>query len=173
MNSRKFVAVFEASPSGELNPAELSTRILAPGKVVMVIDESSKRIYMWLGMGSSQNNRMTAKRAANSIPIFGLRAKGLEFPVGRDCRIIEIDQSLIESTSETSSSFVELQELLKKSYKKVADGVWYTVEKYEMVSEKVKPEAKIVEGRMLYEMSHLEKETTEKDKKRKTEERKK
>ena len=163
------MAVFEASPSGEFNPAELSMRILAPGKVVMIIDESSKRIYMWLGIGSSRNNRMTARRAANSIPMFGLRAKGLDFPVGRDCRIIEIDQSLIESTSETISSFAELQELLKKSYKKVADGVWYGAEKSEMAPENVRPEAKVVEGRLLYEMSHLEKETIEKDKKRKTE----
>nr|MDO8097881.1 hypothetical protein [Candidatus Njordarchaeota archaeon] len=172
MSSRKYVTSFEVNTSGELVPTELSTRTTDPKKVVLIIDEASRKIYLWLGSESSKNNRMVARRAANSIPIFGLKVKGLDFPVGKDCKITEVDESLKDSDKLASSNLVQLEDLLKRPYTKLADGIWHIKElPVPQKEEKLKPEARTLERRMQYEMSHLEKETVEKDKKRRAEER--
>jgi hypothetical protein len=163
----RYVGSFEVTLSGEYVPRELSTKTIEPSKVIMVIDEFSKRIYLWLGEKSSQSNKMGARRAVKTIPTFGLKAEGLDYPIGRDCKIIEIDQSAAQTDISTRSNLAELEELLKKSYSKVAEGVWYTKEVAPQAGED-KPEAKIVEKRMLFEMNHLERESTGKDKKKKS-----
>jgi len=174
LSSRKYVTSFEVNSSGELIPTELSTKTTDPRKVVLIIDEASRKIYLWLGSESSKNNRMVAKRTANSIPIFGLKVKGLDFPVGKDCKITEVDESLKDSDKLARSNLVELENLLKRPYGKLTNGIWYAREApLPGKEEKLKTEARILESRMQYEMGHLEKETVEKDKKRKTEEHKK
>jgi hypothetical protein len=164
MSQKRYVGSFEVTLSGEYIPRELSTGIIDPSKVIMVIDEFSKRIYLWLGEKTSQSNKMGARRAVKTIPTFGLRAKGLDYPIGRDCKIIEIDQSVAQSDNSISSSLSQLEELLKRSHSKVVEGVWFTKESAPPANED-RPEAKIVEKRMLFEMSHLEKEAMKKDKK--------
>lgn len=170
LSSRKYVALFDVNASGELIPTDVSTITADPKKVALIVDEASRRIYLWLGSASSKNNRMVAKRTANSIPIFGLRAKGLDFPVGKDCKITEIDESLKNSDKLTQSNLVELEGLLKRPYTKQAEGIWYTKEVPQLGKEELKIEARVLESRMQYEMDHLEKTTTGKDKKKKTEE---
>jgi hypothetical protein len=171
MSLKKYVGSFEVNLSGEYIPREMSSKIIEPSKVVIVIDEFSKRIYLWLGAKSSQNSRMGARRAVKTIPTFGLRAKGLDFPVGKECKIIEIDESIEQSDSSTHSNLAELRKILGKTYTKVTDGIWYAKETTPQEREE-KPEAKIVERRLLFEMSHLEKESIEKDKKKKVDEHK-
>jgi hypothetical protein len=166
MSQRRYIGSFEVTLSGEYIPRELSTKIIEPSKVIMVIDEFSKKIYLWLGEKTSQGNKMGARRAIKTIPTFGLTVAGLGFPIGRDCKIIEIDGSEIQSDSSARSNFTELEELLKGSYTKPAEGVWYASEVPPSAKEN-KPEAKIVERRILFEMSHLEKEAIGKDKKKK------
>jgi hypothetical protein len=168
MFQKRYVGSFEVTLSGEYVPRELSVKVIEPGKVIMIIDEFSKRIYLWLGEKSSQSNKMGARRAIKTIPTFGLRAEGLGFPIGRDCKIIEIDETA-KTDSETRLNLAQLEELLKKSYKKITEGVWYASETPPETKED-KPEAKIVEKRMLFEMSHLEKEAIGKDKKKKASE---
>jgi hypothetical protein len=111
---------------------------------------------------------MSARRAVKTIPTFGLRAAGLGFPIGRDCKIVEVDGSAIQSDSMTRSYLTELEELLKGNYKKITEGVWYASE-IPPEGKEGRPEAKIVENRMLFEMRHLEKEAMGKDKKKKSE----
>jgi hypothetical protein len=168
MSQKRYVGSFEVTLSGEYIPRDLSTKTIEPGKVIMVIDEFSKRIYLWLGEKSSQSNKMSARRAVKTIPTFGLRAAGLGFPIGRDCKIVEVDESAIESDDTTRSHLTELQELLMGSYKKITEGVWYASE-IPPEAKEGKPEAQIVENRMLFEMRHLEKEAMGKDKKKKGE----
>jgi hypothetical protein len=165
MSYKKYVGSFEVTLSGEYIPRELSSKIIEPTKVIIVIDEFSKRIYLWLGAKSSQSTKMGSRRAVKTIPTFGLRAKGLDFPVGKECKIIEIDESMIQSDSPTHSSLAELHKLLEKTYIKVTDGIWYAKEATPQEREE-KPEARIVERRLLFEMSHLEKEALKKDKKK-------
>jgi hypothetical protein len=169
MIQKKYVGSFEVTLPGEYIPRELSTKLIEPSKVIMIIDEFSNRIYLWLGEKSSLSNKMSARRAIKTIPTFGLKAEGLGFPIGRDCKIIEIDESAAQSDSSTRSNLAELEELLKRSYKKITEGVWYASETPPEAKED-KLEAKIVERRMLFEMSHLEKEAMGKDKKKKASE---
>lgn len=171
MSLKKYVGSFEVTLSGEYNPSELSSKIIEPTKVIIVIDESSKRIYLWLGAKSSQSSKMGARRAVKTIPTFGLRTKGLDFPVGKECKIIEIDESIEQSDSSTHSNLAELHKILGKTYTKVTDGIWYAKEATPQEREE-KPEARMVERRLLFEMSHLEKESIEKDKKKKVDEHK-
>lgn len=164
----KYVASFVVDPSGQFVPTELSTQILDSRKVVAVIDEPSKRIYLWLGKESSQNNKMGARRAVKSIPTFGLRVKGAEFPLGRDCRIAEIEESMEGSDSTTRTTLAKLEALLKKPHTKQSEGIWIVKDAPASAMGEMKTEAKILERRMQFEMSHLEKETTGKDKKEKS-----
>ena len=174
MSSKKYVTSFEVNSSGELVPTELSTRTADPKKVILIIDEASKKIYLWLGAETSKNNRLVARRTANSIPIFGLKVKGLEFPVGKDCKIAEVDESLKNSDEQARSNMENLEAFLKIPYTRLADGIWYAKEPpVPRKEETLKPEAKVLERRMQYEMGHLEKESVQKDKKKKAEERKK
>jgi hypothetical protein len=173
LSSRKYITSFEVSSSGELVPAELSIKTADPRKVVLIIDEASGKIYLWLGVQSSKNKQLVARRTANSIPIFGLKVRGLEFPVGKDCKIIEVDESLKDSDEQARSNMAQLEALLRVTYFKLADGIWYAkVPPLPQKGEALKSEASILERRMQYEMGHLEKETVEKDKKKRTEERK-
>jgi hypothetical protein len=166
MSQKRYVGSFEVTLSGEYIPRELSRKTIEPSRVIMVIDELSKRIFLWLGEKSSQSNKMGARRAVKTIPTFGLKVKGLDYPIGRDCKIIEIDESIAQSDSSTRSNLDQLEELLKRSYMKLVEGVWYRREVPPQAKED-KPEAKIVEKRMLFEMGHLEKEAMGKDKKKK------
>jgi hypothetical protein len=162
------------SSSGELVPTELSTKTADPRKVILIIDESSKKIYLWLGAESSKNKQLVARRAANSIPIFGLKVRGLEFPVGKDCEIAEVDESLKNYDEQVRSNMTNLEALLRIPYTRLTDGIWYAKEQAGLrKEEKLKPEAKVLERRMEYEMGHLEKESVQKDKKKRTEERRK
>ncbi len=165
MIQKRYVGSFEVTLSGEYIPRELSSKTIEPGKAIMIVDEFSKRIYLWLGEKSSQSNKMGARRAVKTIPTFGLRTAGLEYPIGRDCKIIEIDGSAIESDSSTRANLAELEELLKRTYTKVVEGVWDASET-PLETKEEKPEARIVERRMQFEMSHLEKEAMKKDKKK-------
>jgi hypothetical protein len=173
LSSKKYITSFEVNASGELIPTELSTKTTDTEKVILIIDEASMKIYLWIGSESSKNNRMVAKRIANSIPIFGLRVKGLDFPVGKDCKIAEVDESQRDSDKLAHSNLVELENLLKRPHAKLTEGIWYAREAPLPRKEKLDTEARVLESRMQYEMGHLEKETVEKDKKRRTEERRK
>jgi hypothetical protein len=167
------VASFVVDASGEFVPTDMSAKILDSNKVVAVIDEPSRKIFLWLGSGSTLNNRMGAKRAVKPIPTFGLRVKGAEFPIGRDCKIIEVDEATAGSDENTRASLSELEALLKKPHRKQGEGIWY-VEDFATESKgETRTEAKILERRIQFEMSHLEKETIAKHSKRRTEENKK
>jgi hypothetical protein len=167
LSSGKYVASFVVDPTGELVPSELSPQALDSRKVVVVIDEPSKRIYLWLGKGSSLNNKMGARRIVKSIPIFGLRKEGAEFPLGRDCKIIEIEESLIGSDNAIRVNMQEFDALLRKPHIMHGAGIWHLEDVPPPAKDEIKTEAKILERRMQFEMSHLERETIAKTKKEK------
>ncbi|WXG42559.1 MAG: hypothetical protein WED04_00370 [Promethearchaeati archaeon SRVP18_Atabeyarchaeia-1] len=173
MSSAKYIASFVVNSSGEFIPAELSINIIEPSRVVAVIDEPAKKIHLWLGKKSSLNNRMGAIRNVKSIPTFGLKTKGATFPIGRDCRVIQIDESLTGSDSTTRADLAELEALLKKPHTEQSKGVWRVGELPSKEEGEMKTEAKVLEKRMQFEMSHLERETTGKGKKKESEEGKK
>jgi hypothetical protein len=170
LSSGKYVASFIVDPSGEFIPAELGAEALDSKKVVVIIDEPSKRIYLWLGKASSQNNKMGARRTVKSIPTFGLRKKGIEFPLGRDCTIVEIEESRAESDSATRTNLADLSTLFKRPHIKRSAGIWRVEDVSPAETGEFKTDAKILERRMQYEMSHLEREAMTKNKKGKQEE---
>ena len=169
LSSGKYVASFIVGPSGELIPNELSPQTLDSGKVAIVIDEPSKRIYLWMGKGSSLNNKMGARRIVKSIPIFGLKKEGAEFPLGRECKIIEIEEALVASDNTTRINMEEFETLLKKPHTRTGAGISRLEEVSPPAKGETSSEAKILERRMQYEMSHLERETIGKRKKGKEE----
>ncbi|MFX1476177.1 MAG: hypothetical protein ACFFCO_11960 [Promethearchaeota archaeon] len=126
-----YLALIEVAESGELQSLSWDPDHLMDGRVILVIDEPKKRIWVWLGRATSVVQRTTALRQTRFILRNGFKIQ--DITVGAKCT------EFVEVTGESTDSRIgELRELFKAHPKEDALFISIGVE--------AKPEAAIAEA---------------------------
>lgn len=130
----KIFAMLEID-AGETRPIPISLSYLSPNRTILIIDEETENIYLFIGRDVGLVARKTAERIAQSIKTYGIKIGNMI--VGRNCR-----NTIIIDQGELGESFKEIyQNLINKI------ELWEPVNKSAVDLEKEKPKpAKKVEA---------------------------
>jgi hypothetical protein len=119
---KAYAIMFDVLEGGVCEPIEWSKENLVPDKIIMVLDESDRIIWLFHGKKRGLVSRRTALRQAQSL-------KGHGYTIGRSIigrnmdKIVEIDERKIGRDPETDAENEKFMALLSKTVVKEADHV--------------------------------------------------
>lgn len=122
-----YFLMLKVTPEKEVVPVKWLLSNLDGSSASLVIDESSERLYLWIGESVDGITKAVARRRAADISSQGFRLENMSHPIGKvtakKLEVIELAQGDIAKDFKVKEMFSDLKSLFRKKTELLEDGV--------------------------------------------------
>jgi hypothetical protein len=122
-----YFLMLKVTPEKEVVPVKWLLSNLDESSASLVIDESSERLYLWIGESVDGITKAVARRRAADISSQGFRLENISHPIGKvaakKLEIVELAQGDVNKDFKVKEIFNDLKNLFRKKTELLEDGM--------------------------------------------------
>jgi len=124
MTETRYLVMLNVLVDGSYNPIPFQQENLSPNKAIIIVDDVTEVVWVWIGSKVTVVQRSIASRASNYIAKYGYMVEQYKVGTGFTRRLIE--EQFLEDLEESQETYSEFFQLFSKN--KTKHNGYYTVE---------------------------------------------